>query len=475
MKKKLAFVLLLLTAVLCASLSGAFASGDDACEVLDPENLLPFTYTITDGEATITGYTGNAAEIVIPDAIAGYPVTKLEHLIDCGCDDDSGASQVTWVTVPRSVTSFGSGFHYMCRSNLRFRVYADSYAHNRAIWLEWRWEVIDPDTIPFTYSVLYDYMPLIRITGYTGSQSAVVIPETIADLPVTDIGNYAFSDCDGVTHITLPDSLLGIGESAFSSDTQISMNCNPRILDDLISQGYEGQLLLSHRSVIQQAAVAATCTTDGLTEGSYCTACSTALVAQEIIPAAGHAEAVLPGKAATCTESGLTDGKRCSVCGTTTLAQRTIPASGHAEVIDQAVAVTCTADGLTEGRHCAVCDAVLTAQAVLPAPGHVEGAPIVLIEPTETSDGAQIIQCVTCKEILRSESIPATGTARVPGDLNEDGKINSRDALAIIRYVVGQSVSINAANADVNADGKINSRDALAIIRYVVGQDVTLK
>lgn len=65
--------------------------------------------------------------------------------------------------------------------------------------------------------------------------------------------------------------------------------------------------------------------------------------------------------------------------------------------------------------------------------------------------------------------------ARVPGDVNEDGKINSRDALAVIRYAVGQSVSINTANADVNADGKINSRDALAIIRYAVGQDVVLK
>lgn len=65
--------------------------------------------------------------------------------------------------------------------------------------------------------------------------------------------------------------------------------------------------------------------------------------------------------------------------------------------------------------------------------------------------------------------------ARVPGDVNEDGKINSRDALAVIRYAVGQSVSINTANADVNADSKINSRDALAIIRYAVGQDVVLK
>ena len=65
--------------------------------------------------------------------------------------------------------------------------------------------------------------------------------------------------------------------------------------------------------------------------------------------------------------------------------------------------------------------------------------------------------------------------ARVPGDVNEDGKINSRDALAVLRYAAGQDVSINTANADVNEDGKINSRDALAILRYAAGQDVVLK
>lgn len=70
---------------------------------------------------------------------------------------------------------------------------------------------------------------------------------------------------------------------------------------------------------------------------------------------------------------------------------------------------------------------------------------------------------------------PPAEDERTPGDVNEDGKINSRDALAVLKHAAGQEVNINTANADVNADGKINSRDALAILKYAAGQDVTLK
>ena len=86
-------------------------------------------------------------------------------------------------------------------------------------------------------------------------------------------------------------------------------------------------------------------------------------------------------------------------------------------------------------------------------------------------------QCPMLKNILNytAASAPPVEETRLAGDANEDGKINSRDALTIVRYTVGQGVKINLSNADVNADGKINSRDALAIVRFTVGQDVTLK
>ena len=54
------------------------------------------------------------------------------------------------------------------------------------------------------------------------------------------------------------------------------------------------------------------------------------------------------------------------------------------------------------------------------------------------------------------------------GDVNGDGKINTRDALLTLRYASKKITEsdLNLAAADVNGDGKVNTRDALLILRY---------
>lgn len=58
------------------------------------------------------------------------------------------------------------------------------------------------------------------------------------------------------------------------------------------------------------------------------------------------------------------------------------------------------------------------------------------------------------------------------GDVNSDTKINSSDALFVLRCSVGQEKPdrIQAICGDVNADGAINSIDALIILQISVGQ-----
>jgi hypothetical protein len=55
----------------------------------------------------------------------------------------------------------------------------------------------------------------ITITGYTGTNTAVIIPDTINGLPVTRIGDYAFEGLLNVTSVTIPGSVASIGPRAF--------------------------------------------------------------------------------------------------------------------------------------------------------------------------------------------------------------------------------------------------------------------
>lgn len=70
--------------------------------------------------------------------------------------------------------------------------------------------------------------------------------------------------------------------------------------------------------------------------------------------------------------------------------------------------------------------------------------------------------------ILLASSVMAF--AATSGDVNSDSKVNSTDALCILKHSVGQTPSgFNKSTADMNADGKINSIDALIVLKISVG------
>ena len=65
----------------------------------------------------------------------------------------------------------------------------------------------------FTYTVANNQ---VTITGLSDEYlTDLVIPETIEDLPVTAIKDYAFNGCSQITSITVPNSVTSIGNGAF--------------------------------------------------------------------------------------------------------------------------------------------------------------------------------------------------------------------------------------------------------------------
>ena len=68
----------------------------------------------------------------------------------------------------------------------------------------------------FNYTV---HNGTITITRYTGSGGALTIPSSIlvngVSLPVTSIGDEAFSDCTSLTNVTIGTNVTSIGDWAF--------------------------------------------------------------------------------------------------------------------------------------------------------------------------------------------------------------------------------------------------------------------
>ncbi|MBQ3003567.1 MAG: leucine-rich repeat domain-containing protein [Clostridia bacterium] len=66
-----------------------------------------YVYTVSNGEATITGYTGSEPGVSIPSSIAGYPVTAIGNGAFRGANFSN-------LTIPNSVTTIGDGAFASC-------------------------------------------------------------------------------------------------------------------------------------------------------------------------------------------------------------------------------------------------------------------------------------------------------------------------------------------------------------------------
>ena len=218
--------------------------------------------------------------------------------------------------------------------------------------------------------------------------------------------------------------------------TYTCTECGEFKVETIISTG--------HTEVVD-AAVAATCTTTGLTEGKHCSVCNEVLVAQEVVAAKGHTEVIDAAVAATCTTNGLTEGKHCSECGTTLVYQQTIVAKGHTEVVDAAVAATCTTNGLTEGKHCSECGTTLVYQQTIVAKGHTEVIDAAVAATCTTAGKTEGKHCSVCNEVLVAQEVVAAGhteviDAAVAATCTETGLTEGKHCSVCNEVLVAQEV-----------------------------------
>lgn len=135
------------------------------------------------------------------------------------------------VTLPDSVEKILSEAFYGCSSlksiNLDFVFSIDKTAFAESgIDIK---DAIKPEQ-KYNEYLYYEADEYIIISGYTGNDKRLIIPDTINDKPVTVISHNAFRNCN-IEHIQFPAMLKRIGYSAFSKIGLKTMSALPETLE----------------------------------------------------------------------------------------------------------------------------------------------------------------------------------------------------------------------------------------------------
>ena len=300
--------------------------------------------TIPNGVTSIGNY-------VFKNCSSLTSVTIPESVTSIGESAFYGCSSLTSVTIPNSVKSIGPGAFYLTAiynakdSWIDDVLYIDNWLIEAKNDIEGAY-IIREGTREIAAYAFYYCSSLTSVTipdSMTGigdyafcdcsSLTSVTIPEG-----VTSIGEGAFSDCSSLTSVYFMGNAPELGGNVFQlwDDEKETYVNNPDLTLYYI-EGKEGWTSPTwngyptatwvHEHSYTQTVTEPTCTEQGYTTHT-CTVCGDSYV-DSYVSALNHIEVVDAAVPATCTVAGKTEGKHCSICNTVLVAQEEIPALGH--------------------------------------------------------------------------------------------------------------------------------------------------
>jgi len=160
-------------------------------------SILPFTYTTTNGQIAITGYSGTSGAVNISGTINGLPVTSIGDNAFAYCQT------LTIVTIPNSVTTIGvCAFGYCPRlTSVTIPNSVTSIGDEAFGSCSGLTSVTIPNRVTAIGCAAFEYCwSLTSVTILNG---------------VTTIGSNAFANCTGLISVSIPSSVTSIGEGAF--------------------------------------------------------------------------------------------------------------------------------------------------------------------------------------------------------------------------------------------------------------------
>ena len=162
-----------------------------------------FTYTLSNEEIIVTGVNSGVTELVIPETLAGYPVTQI-------------AEKAFWynsslvsVTIPGSVEAIPASAFQSCTAlkTVNLSEGIETIEHQAFQYCSALEEIALPESL-----IKIDYNAFERCTAL----KSVTIPDG-----VTSLGGYAFARCTALEEINLGSGITAIPDNFLYEDTAL--------------------------------------------------------------------------------------------------------------------------------------------------------------------------------------------------------------------------------------------------------------
>ncbi len=194
-------------------------------------------YRVSNGSATVSGYSGSDASVYIPTTYQGYLVVGISN------NAFREQTQLTSVTIGSGVTSIGEGAFAGCSNLAEIRYTGDvaswcaisglgnlmGVSSTKSLYIDGT--VIAGDlVIPSSLTSIADWA-----FSFCSGLTSVAIPAS-----VTSIGDRAFYGCSGLTSVTIGSGVTSIGSSAFCGCTGLTSVTIPSSVTCIGSFAFSG-------------------------------------------------------------------------------------------------------------------------------------------------------------------------------------------------------------------------------------------